>query len=226
MQVHAAVAAPTRRPPGSGLAPPPKAVNVSFFLSTSCIGSERRLILSGCCASKHPSSLRLPPCYRPSAARPGARAPQWRSGRQSPSAREGGGAGDFDSGGGSRPGKTTPPWSGVELRPGPPGPRTLQRSASGRRRMARRYGSGCCGSAETGENRLHRAPPPPPLPHSGARASRRFERQMASERHRSNPLSSAHPTLYPHLPPPAALATSLQTPDHWQQSPATSMETD
>ena len=66
--------------------------------------------------------------------------------------------------------------------------------------------------------------PPPPL--SGTRASRRFERQMASERHRSNPLSSAHPSLYPRLPPPAALATSLQSPDHWQQSPATSMETD
>ena len=66
----------------------------------------------------------------------------------------------------------------------------------------------------------------PPHTLSGTRASRRLERQMASERHRSNPLSSAHPALYPHFPPPAALATSLQTPDHWQQNPATSMETD
>ena len=67
----------------------------------------------------------------------------------------------------------------------------------------------------------------PPLPLSGARAlpSRRLERQMASECHRTNPQPAP---AHPNLPPPAALATgtSLRTPDHWQQSPATSMETD
>ena len=42
-------------------------------------------------------------------------------------------------------GKTTPPWDGVELRPGPPGPRTLRRSASGCGGGLGSCGCGCCG---------------------------------------------------------------------------------
>ena len=69
---------------------------------TRTFGFDKRIDLSGSCAPKHPPSLRLPPCYRPSAARPGARAPQWRSGRPSPSAggKGGAGGGDHDPGGG------------------------------------------------------------------------------------------------------------------------------
>jgi len=110
---------------------------------TRTFGFDKRIDLSGSCAPKHPPSLRLPPCYRLSAARPGARAPQWRSGRPSPSA--GGGGRRSRPGGGSRSGKTTPPWDGVELRPGPPGPRTLRRSASGGGGGLGSCGCGCCG---------------------------------------------------------------------------------
>ena len=65
-----------------------------------------------------------------------------------------------------------------------------------------------------------------PSPLSGTLASRLFKSLMASEHHLLEPPIVCNPLSSPHLPPPAALATSLQTPDHWQQSPATSMETD
>ena len=81
--------------------------------------------------STHPASG-----SHPVIARWGARAPQWRSGR--PRAitigwRGGeGGREDHARGRGSRPGKSTPPWDGVELRPGPPGPRTRRFSPAPR----------------------------------------------------------------------------------------------